>query len=247
MKAPRNPIMHIPTHTFCWHGLSTEADAATPFYASVLGWTITADGDGGPVCSGPGGAVAHIQPVGDGPAHWCSYLAVEDVDASTARVQQAGGTVLVPPTDLPVGRFSVVTTPTGAAFGLYQPDASDALAEPGPGSVHWVELHSPTPEADRDWLGAMFGFEARTQPMGSGPYHVLLADGEARGGVMASKIGHASFLAWVEVDDLDAALAKVQPHGGATVEAPFSDPAVGRMAVVSDPAGAVFGLVQPTA
>jgi predicted enzyme related to lactoylglutathione lyase len=58
------------------------------------------------------------------PSHWMVYFAVEDVDASAARVTELGGTVSVPPSDIPPGRFSVVTDPHGAVLSLI------ALTEP---------------------------------------------------------------------------------------------------------------------
>ena len=49
----------------------------------------------------------------------------------------------------------------------------------------------------------------------------------------------------IQVDDLDATLGRVGEHGGRSVSDTFEDPAVGRMAVVADPSGATFGLIQP--
>lgn len=237
--------MSIQSNTFCWHGISTDVATGTPFYTKVLGWDFTADGDGSPMFVAPGGAVAHIQPPDNGPPSWCSFLSVDDLDASTALARDQGGSVLMPPTDLPVGRFSVITTPSGAVFGLYQGADEDAVATPGPGSIHWVELQSTAPGADVAWLSSVFGFSSRVDEMAKGPYHVLEADGVPRGGVTASTVDASVFTAWVQVADLDATLAKVGAHGGKTLTDTFADPAVGRMAVVSDPSGATFGLVQP--
>ncbi len=46
------------------------------------------------------------------------YFAVEDCDAGAARVSELGGTVSVPPTDIPPGRLSVVNDPHGAVFTI---------------------------------------------------------------------------------------------------------------------------------
>lgn len=242
---PEDNLMSIQDHTFCWHGIATDIEKGKAFYTGALGWKVEADGEGAPMFVGPGGAVAHIQAPEAGPPAWCSFLSVEDVDASTAKATAHGGTLLVEPTNLPAGRFSVVTTPTGAVFGLYQAVDKDELAKPGPGSIHWVELQSTAPQTDIDWLKGVFGFSHKTEDMAMGPYHVLEANGEARGGVSTSAIDRSVFIAWVEVADLDQTLAKVNAHGGKTLTDTFGDPAVGRMAVVSDPSGATFGLVQP--
>jgi predicted enzyme related to lactoylglutathione lyase len=60
------------------------------------------------------------KPEGSGPSAWLPYIGVEDVDATFAKVEALGGTVWVKPTDIPnVGRFAVVSDPTGAMFALY--------------------------------------------------------------------------------------------------------------------------------
>jgi predicted enzyme related to lactoylglutathione lyase len=244
---PEDSDMTISNNTFCWHGISTDVDQGKAFYTSVLGWQVAPDTDGAPMFVAPGGAVGHLQAPDGAPASWCSFLAVDDLDASTALAVERGGSLMVPPTPLPAGRFSVVTTPSGAVFGLYEADASDELAEPGPGSIHWVELQSTRPEVDVSWLSEVFGFTDQVEQMASGPYHVLNADGVPRGGVAASHGDRSAFVAWVEVKDLADTLEKVEAHGGRALGEPVADPAVGRMVVVADPAGATFGLVQPNA
>ena len=54
----------------------------------------------------------------DLPAHWMIYFAVADVDATAARLTELGGKVSVPPSDIPIGRFSVVSDPHGAFFSI---------------------------------------------------------------------------------------------------------------------------------
>lgn len=52
------------------------------------------------------------------PTAWTAYFGVEDVDASVEKAQSLGGSVLVPPTDIPDGRFAVLMDPQQAAFGV---------------------------------------------------------------------------------------------------------------------------------
>ena len=114
--------------TFCWNELMTpDPEAAKRFYTQLLGWTsresdigeagtytIFAAGD-----KDVGGMMKTTK--GEIPPHWLSYVAVEDVDAATKKAEQLGAKPCVPPTDIPnVGRFSVITDPTGATIGLYQ-------------------------------------------------------------------------------------------------------------------------------
>lgn len=52
------------------------------------------------------------------PAHWLVYFGTEDTDATVAKASELGGTTLVPPTDIPPGRFAVLMDPGGAAFAV---------------------------------------------------------------------------------------------------------------------------------
>jgi predicted enzyme related to lactoylglutathione lyase len=52
------------------------------------------------------------------PPHWMVYFSVDDCDAAVAKVAELGGTVSVPPLDIPPGRFSVVNDPHGAVFSV---------------------------------------------------------------------------------------------------------------------------------
>jgi len=129
----------MPAHgTFCWNELSTtDSDAAVRFYTELLGWEVKKSNameacEGSPADAPPvvyneivvggehiGGIYKMGPEYGGAPSHWMSYVAVDDVDARAAKVAGLGGTVCVPPTDIPnVGRFCVVNDPTGATFSL---------------------------------------------------------------------------------------------------------------------------------
>ena len=54
--------------------------------------------------------------------HWFTYIAVDDVDATAAKVGPAGGEVKWPPHDIPdVGRIAIIADPTGAVIGIFKP------------------------------------------------------------------------------------------------------------------------------
>lgn len=233
--------MSLETHIFCWYAISTEMKVGPAFYAQVLGWTSSVEDDGTVVFVAPGGSVGHLQAPEGGPPAWCCFVSVEDVDRSTALATEQGSGIVVPPTDLPEGRFAVVTTPSGAVVGLYQGVASDTMAAPGPGTIHGVELQTTDHDRDLAWLASVFGFSCRAD----GEVHVLETDAARRGVVTASSAPVSWFLPWVQVDDLDGTLARVEAHGGQTRGAAFVDPEGHRKAVVTDPSGAAFGLLQP--
>jgi uncharacterized protein len=244
-------------NAFCWHGVvSTDVETAKSFYGDVLGWTaqtMTMGEDEATMFAAPDGVTrAHARLPGmDGePSHWDNYLRVDDVDASTAASAANGGSVLVPATDIPPGRFSVVTSPSGAAFCLFhEADESATNAPDGEGSIHWVELHSTSLDADLVWLKATFGFEFETMEMPQGAYHVLKSDGEMRGGAtaQANEGAPSMWLTWIQLAGVDAAVERASAAGGNVLAPAFDVPEIGRMAILADPTGGVFGVITPAA
>jgi predicted enzyme related to lactoylglutathione lyase len=116
--------------TPCWVDLSTaDVERAVGFYNAVLGWEPAsaeeAEEIGGLVaCRIRGLNVAAIAALGDTnqPPGWTTYIATADAEATCARVQDAGGEVLLDPGDVGMmGRLSVCADPQQAVFGLWQP------------------------------------------------------------------------------------------------------------------------------
>lgn len=113
--------------TFAWNELGTRnVDECRTFYTELLGWEAldmpmptgmyTVFQKGG---VNVGGMWKMGEEMGNIPSHWLSYIAVEDVDVATARAEQLGAKIQMPPTDIPeIGRFSVVMDPGGAVFSL---------------------------------------------------------------------------------------------------------------------------------
>ena len=248
--------MAFETNRFCWHGcVSTNTKAAKAFYTEVIGWKVETvpmgDADATFFMAG-GKRVGHLtDPPMDGvPSHWNNYLRVDDVDAAAKIAVSNGGKQLVPGTDIPPGRFSVVASPSGATFTLFREADADAAHHPGGhGSVHWVELHSKDVAADLKWLTKTFGFETEEMPMPDGPYTILKSDGEMRGGVMAGQEEKAPsmWLAWIEVSDVDDTVARASNNKGNILAPTFDVPNIGRMAIIQDPAGGVLGVITPAA
>ena len=106
-----------------WNELITTDPSAVKFYADVLGMTTsTMDMGGGPYtvfeAGGRmvGGTTAPQMP--GVPNHWHVYFEVADADAAAAKAAELGGTVIVPPFDIPVGRIAVIGDPQGAVFSI---------------------------------------------------------------------------------------------------------------------------------
>jgi hypothetical protein len=55
------------------------------------------------------------------PPHFLNYIAVEDVDEYTAKAKTLGATIIKEPMDIPnVGRFSIISDPTGGTVSLFR-------------------------------------------------------------------------------------------------------------------------------
>jgi uncharacterized protein len=112
-----------------WNELNTrDLEGAKAFYGGVFGWTFE-DNDMGEagtyttISLGEDmvGGILNMTERGvpeQVPAHWQVYFAVEDTDAAVAQVEQSGGSVMVPPMEVPAGRFSILVDPHGASFAV---------------------------------------------------------------------------------------------------------------------------------
>jgi predicted enzyme related to lactoylglutathione lyase len=110
-----------------WNELtSSNLDAALPFYREVAGidarpmdmggeqYTMLYVGD-----TEVGGATPpHMDGV---PNHWHVWFAVADVDAAAQAARDGGGSVLVEPFDMPIGRCATIRDPQGAVFSVIKP------------------------------------------------------------------------------------------------------------------------------
>ena len=114
-----------PTGVFAWDELhATDPDAAAGFYGGLFGWTTAPFVEEYRVFDLGETAVGGLmQERGESPVgYWLAYFAVEDTDAAAAKAMELGAGVIVPPESMEqVGRYAVLTDPTGAAFGLHRP------------------------------------------------------------------------------------------------------------------------------
>ena len=110
---------------FSWNELmTTDVESATEFYAKLFGWeTEEAPMEGMSynvvkINGNDAGGIMSIPPEAEGiPPSWSIYVTVEDVDSTTRQVEELGGKILRPPSDIPnVGRFCVLSDPQGAVI-----------------------------------------------------------------------------------------------------------------------------------
>ena len=243
----------------CWADLNTpDLDGARRFYTGLFGWSFdepvaefghyTTARLGGRSVVGMAPKMPDQQ---DMPSAWSVYLKTSDADETVRRIEDAGGKVLVPPMEIPAqGRMAFAFDATGAAFGLWQPAAhtgAQAFDEPGAMCWHEVNTRGGT-KADAFYRG-LFPYEQ--QQIGDGEkfdYVVYHCEGQAIGGrmQMTAEWGDlpAHWMTYFRVEDTDASTARVRELGGNLLHGPFDSPH-GRIAVVSDPYGAVFSIIGP--
>jgi len=107
-----------------WNELVTPAPAvAKSFYADLFGWEAQDVSAAIPRTSFTlgdllvGGLHSPTPQEGDA-SRWTVTFSVADADESVEMVQRLGGRVLLPPMEIPIGRFSIVADPAGASFTL---------------------------------------------------------------------------------------------------------------------------------
>jgi uncharacterized protein len=250
---------------FCWVDLATtDADAGAKFYGELLGVELE-PAPGPPEQTGGYGFLTRDgkQVAGFGPTQqegqpsaWSSYVKVEDADETAGKVKEAGGTVVFGPIDLPSdsGRMAVCQDPTGAFVSfIQQQQHPGAQLVNEPGAWTWNNLLTRDVGAAEEFYGKVFGWSKAHMDGAPDFVSAWQVNGqrwpEGLGGLMAmgSEVpadAPAHWQVYFAIDDLDGAIEKTKGEGGQLLFGPQEIP-VGRTAILIDPQGAVFGLIQP--
>ena len=113
--------------------------------------------------------------------------------------------------------------------------------------VH-VELNTADLDGAKSFYRRVFDWNLQDMPMGPGMTYTMIGVGKGVGGGMQVKPmpeAPTMWLAYVEVSDLDATVARAK-SAGAQVHVERADvPGMGSLAVFTDPTGATLGLWQP--
>ena len=262
------PPLNTPPSTEHHVGKMVWADLVTPdlgaaerFYGGLFGWTFqnihtgvsdyaVALVDGRPI----GGLFQKPIPAGEHrQSVWLTFLAVRDVDAAKRVALARGAKVMSDARNYPLrGRQAVLSDPEGAVFAILASssgDARDYLAAPG--EWIWSSLLSRNPGAEAAFYQQVFSYDVFDLASDDGLEHVILSSDElARASVNAMPGDparrHAHWLNFIRVDNTIDMVAKVKALGGHVLVDPHVDRHGGQVAVVADPAGAPFGLMEWT-
>ena len=246
-----------------WADLVTpDREGAKRFYGGLFGWTFReVPGDpnytlallnGEPLA----GLFQKTPTPGQSqqPA-WLTFLAVRDVDAAEHAVLQHGGKVLSKSHDYPQrGRQAVLADPDGAVFAVLAAqggDPSDYVAEPG--AMIWTSLMVKDAKRETAFYKSLFGYDvydlqSEAESGAQGQHYILSGDNYARVGLNAlpadSKRRHPHWLNFVRVTDAAEAAKKAVALGGRVLVEPRLDRHGGQLAILADPSGAPFGVME---
>ncbi|MFB7636866.1 VOC family protein [Streptomyces sp. NPDC056149] len=124
---------------------------------------------------------------------------------------------------------------------------TEAAARRMPGAPCWVSLLAHSLPATQEFYGALFGWEFRPGPQHFGPYARAFLDGLEVAGVGELAADRHLPVAWTTYlasDDADVTAEQIRACGGTVGVGPLDADDAGRMAIASDPQGAIFGVWQ---
>ena len=240
---------------------TTDIDAAEKFYSGLFGWTADRQPAGEGMIysmqSIDGKSVAGIydQPPDQReagiPPNWLTYITVDDIDAIAAKVGSAGGQLAQEPFEaMDAGKMAVAVDPSGGVFAVWEPKQNIGSELNGQhGTFAWSELISTDTENSKQFLADVFGLASVPMPNAPGGYVLLMVGEQPAGGLMdqpEEMVGMPSvWMNYFEVSDAQTTADKAAELGGEVIAPPFDSGGPGVIAVLKEPQGAVFSIIQP--
>ncbi len=262
------PPINSPATTETHPGKMLWADLVTPdlaaaerFYGGLFGWTFqsvragrtnyaVAMLDGRPVA---GLLEKAIPPGARHQSAWLTFLAASDIDSVKRLAVSHGAKILADTKNYPMrGRQCVLSDPEGAVFALLASSSGDSPDYlPVTGDWIWSSLHVKNAGSEAAFYQNLFGYDVFDLPSEDGLEHLILSSDDyarasANDWARGSARRHPHWLNFVRVENTAASTAKVLATGGRVLVQPRMDRHGGMVAVVADPAGAPFGLMEWT-
>jgi len=255
------PVNQPPTgQTFrgkiIWHDLFTDKlKESMEFYSGLLGWEFRKFGPGKRAYyyitdDGLGvGGVTQLKTSDGTENQWVSYISVDNVDATSSYVTQHGGKVLVSPrTFEQLGKVAIFADPEGAPFGVMNSSSGDPREVlPYVGQWVWADLFALNPIAQVEFYKGIADYKAVQNPVTKVDQdYFLQSNNVARAGVLPTPAEDIlpNWLPYVRVEDIHTSITKVTQLAGRIIMHPSQQIFNGKLAIVSDPGGAVFGMIE---
>lgn len=134
-----------------------------------------------------------------------------------------------------------------AAETIHKEAAMTTRDTPWPaGTPCWVDLGADDPAKARAFYSALFGWDIEVTGPETGEYGLASVGGKQVAGVggKQSPDQPTVWTTYIASTDADATVDKAKSAGGQVFMEPMDVMDVGRMAIVADPGGAVFGIWQ---
>lgn len=228
----------------------TDLDRSKAFYSRLFGWEFEQGSEefgyyatariGGHAVAGMGPTQGDNSP----PPAWTTYLAADGLDATVAKITEAGGQIFMPAMEIgDFGGMAVVADPTGAVFGLWKSGTHTGIdLHSEPGSVVWNEGMVGDLEVGRRFYGDVFGYTFEPVEEGT-PYDTVILGGRPVAGMGSIELAGPGvpphWRTYFAVDDAAAACATVTELGGEVIAEPWDTP-FGKMAAAAGPDSEVF-------
>lgn len=243
---------------FCWVELATtDLPSSKIFYSSLFGWVdsdLLLDGVPYSILTASDREVGGMTALGKEakkhgqPSYWFSYVSVADAAALAAKATDLGGQVLVGPLEMGPASIAVLKDPTGATFGLWQSLDDEGTFDDGQAdAVRLNELATPDLARAAHFYSSLFGWRELDSGSAGAGYKTFLRGDEIVAGMLQSKgPAPAAWTVYFSVADAARVIEKATVLGGSALVPLNEVPDVGRLAVLADPRGAVFAVIERT-
>lgn len=242
---------------FIWYELMTsKPQQAQAFYETVLDWKVTSHDPGYSIIEAGGMGVGGVLTLSDEMCAegarpvWIGYVAVDDVDEAASKVAELGGSLLMPPKDIPdIGRLAMVADPQGIPFYLMRgtmEERSTAFSAEAPGHCCWNELVSPDQDGAIAFYGALLGWEnTESIPISDGVEYKFLHHHGAMIGAVSPCTDPQQPAGWTfyfRVADIGVAKETIVADGGDILFGPEEVPGSDYILIGKDTEGVILGL-----
>ncbi|MEX0326422.1 MAG: hypothetical protein AB3N33_10080 [Puniceicoccaceae bacterium] len=254
-----NPYQRYPGKII-WHDLFTSVPGEmAAFYESIFGWeSEVQDLDGRKVYlmwSGGypvAGIIERAKVDGDSEGGiWIAYASVNSVDSVSSAVIAAGGRILVQKGELPGrGEHGILQDNQGAIFGVLKSSTGDpGEYMPNVGDFFWAQHLSRDAAVAAEFYETVGTYKINKDKRFAGPQLFLLSSGGfARAGISPladeAPTDKADWIHFIRVESIEDTLGKLSGTGAKVLLPPNEDILEGRLAILSDPAGALVGIMQ---
>ena len=230
-----------------------DVERAKRFYEAVFGWSFQPWGPPGflqIIGAGVGGALQGRHEITPGAKMLGAEatMAVDDLDATRAAIEDAGGRIVMPPAQIPtVGTLIYFEDTEGNIVGAMRYDAPDSTPRPAPAANGWpaplryFSLNADDVQRGRRFYERVFGWTF--EPWGPPGFYIVRNAGRGVQGALQGRrelkpgARMLGFEISMGVPDIKAVMKAIEAGGGALVTRPVHLETVGTLVYFEDTEG----------